>query len=111
MADPVAFSDAMQDPDAREQIESMVAMMRISLAPIFNADPDSIPMNQSYAVTAAAMFAGMTVGHMIALDVLLEQDKRRAGQAMLVNFRNGIEMGKAEARKAILEQSAPKGSA
>jgi hypothetical protein len=78
---------------------------------VYTADPDDIPMNQSLSMTAAALFAGMTAGHMIAFGTLEEQDKRRAGQMMLTNFRNGIEMGKQEARKAILEQSAMEGTA
>jgi hypothetical protein len=111
VADPVPLSDAMRNPADREHIEQLVALMRMALAPVFNADPDAIPMNQSFAMTAAALFAGMTAGHMIAFGVLLERDKRRAGQIMLSNFRNGIEMGKQEAQKAILSQSEPRGSA
>jgi hypothetical protein len=46
-----------------------------------------------------------------ALGALEEGDKRRAGQMMLTNFRNGIELGKREAHGAILAQSAPRGTA
>ncbi|HEX5183558.1 MAG TPA: hypothetical protein VFW19_10455 [Allosphingosinicella sp.] len=109
--DDIQFSDAMKDPESREQIESFVMYMRIALAPVFNGDPDKLPMNQSYAMTAAALFAGMTAGHMIALGVLNEQDKRRAGQMLLTNFRNGIEIGKREARDAMLKQMPAQGNA
>lgn len=110
-ADKIPYSDAMADPEARAVIEQFVMLMRMALAPIFNGDPDDIPMNQSFAMTAAAMFAGMTAGHMIALGVLQDQDTRRAGQMILANFRNGIKIGKAEAHKAILEQTQTKGMA
>lgn len=109
--EPIPFSDAMKDPESREAIEHFIMLMRIALGPIFSGDPDNIPMNQSYAMTAAATFAGMTAGHMIAFGALMERDKRRAGQMILANFRNGIEIGKAEARKAILEQSPAQGTA
>ncbi|HVQ09543.1 MAG TPA: hypothetical protein VMS43_14015 [Allosphingosinicella sp.] len=111
MVDPIPLLDAMEDPAARAQIENIIARMRFALAPMFNDDPENIPVNQSYALTAAALFAGITVGHMIALGVMKEQDKRRAGQVILTNFRNGIELGKNEARKAMLEQLPAKGSA
>jgi hypothetical protein len=111
VSDPIPFSDAMRDPADRERVEQFVALMRMALAPVFNADPDGIPMNQSFAMTAAALFAGMTAGHMIAFGALEEGDKRRAGQMMLTNFRNGIELGKREAHGAILAQSEPRGTA
>jgi hypothetical protein len=103
--------DAMKDPAAREAITDMIASFRPALAGTFEAAPDTIPMNQSYAISAAALFAGMTVGHMIALGVLRDGDRRRAGQAMLANFRVGIEFGKDEARTAMLQQTPPHGHA
>lgn len=111
MTDKIPYSDAMKDAGAREQIEQMVMRMRIAVADIFNDDPDNIPINQSFALTAAALFAGMTAGHMIALGNLEERDKRRAGQMVLVNFRNGIVLGKNEAQRAMLEQLPTKGRA
>lgn len=103
-AESIPLRDAMTDPDARRRIEDMIALFRLALAPVFNADPENIPMNQSYAMTAAALFAGMTMGHMIALGAAIEKDKRRAGLMVLTNFRNGLTLGKSEARKAMLEQ-------
>lgn len=111
MADQIPLADAMADPESLAAIEHFVARFRLALAPIFNADPESIPMRQSQAMAAAALFAGMTAGHMIALGNLHEQDKRRAGQMLLANFRNGIELGKTEARKAMLEQLPAEGRA
>lgn len=89
----------------------MVGCFRLILAPMFNAEIDQLSMNQSYAMTAAALFAGMTAGHMIAVGALDEKDKRRAGQMVLTNFRNGIELGKSEARRAMLEQLPTEGRA
>ena len=111
MADDIPLSDAMRDPEARAQIEQIIALMRMAMAPMLNGDPDNIPMYQSYSITAAALFAGMTAGHMIALGVMKEQDKRRAGQVVVANFRNGIELGKREAREAMLRQMPAKGNA
>ncbi len=111
MDDKIPFSDAMADPASCDKIEHFIMLMRIALAPVFNEHPDDIPMNQSYAMTAAAMFAGMTAGHMIALGVLEDKDQRRAGMMVLTNFRNGVKVGKSEARKAILQQSPARGTA
>lgn len=111
MADEIRLSDAMNDPQAQEHIREMITRMRMALADIFSEDPENIPMNQSFALTASAIFAGMTVGHMIALGTMKDQDKRRAGQVVLKNFRSGIDLGKNEARKAMLEQMPAKGRA
>jgi hypothetical protein len=94
-----------------EQMQTMVGLMRLALAPIFNADPDDIPMHQSMAITSAAVFAGMTVGHMIAFGTMKDQDRRRAGELVLKNFRTGIDLGKSEARQAMLEQLPAGGTA
>jgi len=106
-----SITDAMQDDQSLQQIEGIVTLMRMATARLFNDDPDNIPMNQGYSITAAALYAGTTAGHMIALGVMDEKDKHRVGKVLLSNFRSGIEVGKNEARKAMLEQTAPKGSA
>ena len=111
MADPIALLDAANDPEALARIDWFISRFRVALAPIMAADLDGLPRNQSLAMAAGALFAGMTVGHMIAVGAMKEQDKRRAGQVVLTNFRNGIELGKAEARKAMLEQLPVEGRA
>jgi hypothetical protein len=111
VSDEINVLNAMDDPSQREAIEQIIMLMRIGVAPLLNRNQDHLPMLQSFQVTAAALFAGITLGHMIALGVAKDQDKRRAGQAVLKNFRNGIELGKREARKAILEQLPTEGAA
>lgn len=112
MADEqIGISDALKVDGAEDRIRDIITLMRMALAPMFNDDIDNIPMNQSYTITAAALFAGMTAGHMIALGTMKDQDKRRAGEVVLKNFRNGIDLGKSEARKAMLEQLPAEGQA
>jgi len=105
------FADANQDPATLAKVEHFIALMRLALAPAFNAEPNNLPVSQSLAMTAAALFAGMTVGHMIAVGALNDRDKRRAGQMVLLNFRNGVEMGKSEAYAAMAAQMPPRGTA
>lgn len=106
--------NAMDDPAHRAMLDEIVTRMRVALAPMLNAainDEELFKLTQSMMISAAAMHAGLTVGHMIAVGGMKDQDKRRAGQVMLLAFRNSIEMGKREAREAMLEQMPPQGRA
>ncbi len=107
----IPVANAAENAASRELVNDMVAQFRMAIAPMMMDDPDAIPAIQSMAMTAAALFAGATCGHMIAVGAMAEGDKARAVKVMTVNFRNGIEMGKREARKAILEQAPVEGSA
>jgi hypothetical protein len=111
MADEIGILNAMDDPSHKAAVEQLVTLMRMGVAPLLDRNRDHIPMLQSMQITAAALFAGMTLGHMIALGVAKEQDKRRAREVLLKNFRNGIDLGKQEARKAMLEQLPEEGRA
>lgn len=111
MADKIPLADALKEPELVERIEHMIGLMRLGLAPLFNAESDDLPMNQSLAMTAAALLAGMVAGHMLAFGALDEKDKKRASQMVLANFRNGIELGKREVRAAMLRQLPAEGSA
>jgi hypothetical protein len=59
----------------------------------------------------APMFAGLTVGHMIALGKMKQQDKARATKVVTVAFRSAIILGEREAREAMLKQRDCEGSA
>lgn len=90
-------------------MQDIIELYRGALAPMLAADPDNIPMNQSYIITASAMMAGMTVGHMIALGTMKPGDKRRAGQVVLQGFRAGIVIGENEVGRAMLNQHQQQG--
>lgn len=107
----IPFISSDDAPDMLEAAKEIVARFRLAMAPVLNADLDNIHVHQSNMITAAALFAGMTVGHMIAVGAMKEQDKRRAGQLVLTNFRIGVELGKDEVRLAMLEQFPTEGSA
>jgi hypothetical protein len=114
MVDRLAVFNAMDNPRHRELMEEMIARMRAALTPMLNramTDADEFSLTQSLMISASATFAGLTVGHMIALGAMKQQDKARAGKVVTVAFRNGIKLGEHEARQAMLEQSEPQGSA
>jgi hypothetical protein len=89
----------------------MVTDFRRALAPRLYSNPDDIPRQQGFIVTASALMAGITVGHMIATGVLKDSDRRAAVEIVLRNFRLGIAFGKDEGQKGLLEHAAPQGSA
>lgn len=114
MTDKIPVLNAMDNPAHRELLEEMIGRMRGALAPMLIAaqnDSDQFQLTQGMMITAGAMFAGMTVGHMIGVGGMKEQDRRRAGQVVLTSFRSAIEIGKREARQAMLEQREPEGTA
>jgi hypothetical protein len=83
----------------------------MSLSPLLNAEPNDLPRNQSLTITASALMAGITVGHMIAIGVLKEGDRARARKVMTGAYNTGVKLGIDEARKAMLEQLPTDGSA
>lgn len=108
---PVNVLNAADDPASMERIQDMIALFRTSLSPLFNAEPDDLPRNQSLTMTAAALMSGITVGHMIALGVLKEGDKAGARKVMTVAYNSGVKLGLHEARQAMLEQLPTDGNA
>jgi len=104
-------ASASGDSAEMDSLREIISAWRAALAPWLNANPENIPEAQSQIITAAALFAGMTVGHMIVIETLKEQDKRRVGALVQTNFRNGILMGKSEAQKAVLSQMPAAGTA
>jgi hypothetical protein len=109
--DDIKIRDASQDPEAREVIEQIITLMRIGVTPLLDKNQGCLPPLQACQITAASLFAGITLGHMIAIGVAKDQDKRRTGQLVLANFRSGVELGKREARQAMLEQLPEEGNA
>lgn len=109
--DPLKIRNAHDDPQTREVIEQIIALMRIGVTPLLDKNQDCLPHLQACQITAASLYAGMTLGHMIALGVAKDQDRQKTGQLVLANFRAGVEMGKHEARTAMLEQLPEEGRA
>lgn len=111
MTDKIPIRDAMKDPVERDAIEEMVGRIRGALAPMLHADLENLPHNQSRMITAAALHAGMTIGHMVAVGAMNHGDKARAVKAATVTIQSGIKIGLHEARQAMLEQSPVEGQA
>jgi hypothetical protein len=112
--DKLGVVNAMDNPQHRELLEEMIARMRSALAPMLNAamdDADRFSLTQSMMISASATFAGLTVGHMVAVGSMRENDKGRAQKVVTVAFRNAIKLGEHEARQAMLEQRECEGSA
>jgi hypothetical protein len=112
--DRLGVINAMDDPANVALIEEMISRMRMALGPMLNAameDGDEFSKRQSMMISASAMFAGLAVGHMIAVGSLRPQDKARASKVVTVAFRNAIKLGEREARQAMLEQMPSEGQA
>lgn len=70
----------------------MADAMRDSILPYI--DPVQPHHSMSLAMTAAATFAGMQIGQLIAIGVARDQDKKRMVDTMVRNIRQGIDLGK-----------------
>lgn len=114
MKGDIPVLNALDKPEHLELLEDIVSRYRMAISPMLNAaidDEDQFKLVQSMMITAAATHAGLTVGHMIAVGGMTDQDKRRAGQVVLTAFRSAIEAGKREARAAMLQQMPTQGQA
>jgi hypothetical protein len=72
---------------------------------------EQFSLTQGMFISAGAMFAGLTVGHLIALGKMKPSDKGRATKVVTIAFRSAIKLGEREAREAMLEQLPPEGHA
>lgn len=111
MSGRIPVSNAKDEPADMERINEMIARMRFAIAPMLNEAIEELPHMQALTITAASLFAGSVMGHMIGVGAARDQDRARAVKVATVNFRNGIELGKREARDATLEQTPFAGSA
>lgn len=114
MSDKLHVFNAMDDPAHRELLDEIVSRMRAAIAPMLNSaldDAERFGLIQGMLVSAGAVFAGLPVGHMIAIGKMKPQDKARATKVVTVAFRNAIKLGEREARQAMLEQLPSEGSA
>lgn len=111
--DKLNVSNAMDDPAHREMLEEIVARMRVAVSPMLNEamSDDQFSLTQGMFISAGAMFAGLTVGHLLALGKMKPQDKPRATRVVTVVFRSAIKLGEREARDAMLRQMPSEGSA
>lgn len=85
------------DPEG-QTVFAMVEAIRGAIVPF--ADPVEPHHSMALAMTAAASFAGIQIGHLIALGVVSDQDKKRMVDMMARNVRNGIDIGKKNAFRA-----------
>jgi hypothetical protein len=70
----------------------MADAIREALLPFMNED--QLPLLISLSMTAAATYAGIQIGTLIAIGVARDQDKKRMVDMMARNVRNGIDIGK-----------------
>jgi hypothetical protein len=110
--DKIGVLNAMDDPAHRQLLEEMIGRMRGAIAPMLNGatDAEHFGLVQSMMVSAGAMLAGLTVGHMVALGKMKPHDRARATKVVTVAFRSAIKLGEREAREAMLEQMPVQGS-
>lgn len=83
------------------QSQRAVALVNLYQSTTRMAVPDPDPDSLSEAMTAAAIFAGTIFGQLLVAGLVNEGDKRRAGEAMLKNFRAGIDLGRRKAMETI----------
>lgn len=67
-------------------------LMREATAAFVEQQPDPRD-GLTIVMTAAAIFAGVQAGTLMAMGELRQQDRRRLGEAALHNFRQGIDFG------------------
>lgn len=102
----IPVSDVATDPEAMDKLETIVGLMRRALAPMLNSEMDQLEHNQAMIISACALFAGMTIGHMMFFGAMKPSDAKRAQKVIAVNVRNGIKLGLAEGRHAASEAQA-----
>jgi hypothetical protein len=109
----LAVLNAMDDPAHRDLLEEVIGRMRAAVAPMLNEalSDEQFSLTQGMFVSAGAMFAGLTVGHLIALGKMKPSDRARATKVVTVAFRSAIKLGEREARHAMLEQLPTEGEA
>jgi len=113
MSDKIPVRNAMDDPIDRALLEEMLGRMRGAVAPMLNESlsADQFSLTQGMIISAGAMFAGLTVGHLMALGKMKPQDRARVTKVVTVAFRSAIKLGENEARQAMLEQLPAEGRA
>lgn len=96
----IPISNAAFDADAMDKLQTIVGLMRRALAPMLNSEMDQLEHNQAMIISACALFAGMTIGHMTFFGAMKPSDAKRAQKVIAVNVRTGIKLGLAEGRHA-----------
>ena len=76
-----------------EALFVMLDAMREATTPIGEAVFDDPRDALSVIMSAAATFAGIQAGSLMAIGALRTQDRKRVGEAALKNFRQGIDFG------------------
>lgn len=91
------------DPDFERIIDLVEAMMRGAAADQLRDYVD--PAHHSAMTMAAAgVLAGYLAGASIIAGIASDRDKRRMGEMLLTNFRQGIGIGKSNALRTATEQ-------
>lgn len=85
--------------------DSIIQMVEIyRMATVANmAGEGTDPNELARAMVAAVIYAGSIFGALIVAGFATDQDKRRACDSMVRNFRSGIEVGKIKATRLAKE--------
>lgn len=75
-----------------QMVFAMADAIREAMLPFMNEH--ELPHLISMSMTAAATYAGIQIGTLIAIGVARDQDKKRMVDMMTRNVRNGIDIGK-----------------
>ena len=92
MGDKLKLLEVRGDDPHMQDVERLAQSMHAGLLSVF-PEPEWTPELLGKAITAAAMVAGHLFGQSIAIGCAKTGDQRRAGDAMLTNFRMGTKLG------------------
>lgn len=90
------------DDRAREEVLALANLMKLATAPYIKDAPD-MPEAINRVATAAAIFSGAMIGHLILMGDLPEQQQRRIVEVMAANVRQGIKIGKDHTARVAVE--------
>ncbi len=97
MTDETPLAEAMHgDPDW-ERCHTLLSAMLSAAAADQRSDDMDPHHHTSLTMAAAGRLAGYLAGALIGAGIARDQDKRRMGEMLLANFRNGIVLGKEQA--------------
>ena len=102
MSEPTSIIDMMDDDEARQTLEHVIMLMRLSVSRLLN---EQISDEQFRKTQSCMITAGMTCGHMLTMGALDEKagDLRQARKMAVEAFDAGVQQGKIEAHKAMVQ--------
>jgi hypothetical protein len=103
--DGVVFSAASVADGTLGVLESLVSAMTGAVGPWLSEDPDQLHVKQGMLITAAAMMAGRTAGHLQGFGAVNRATVKRLEKTVVLNFRAGKQVGLGEVATAMRDQA------